>query len=209
MSTPTTTWWRRNRLWLALLVPLLLAALAASSFRLVTLHLPWEWSRPIVASGSSGTLTQEYRDLDGEQRSREVRVDVVELEEVESYNGAKAMVGGTLWNVVLELEADPDQFLFGCEVELTDKDGTRYDFRSSLEPVEEDGFFLPPMLIHCVPEHAPGPTIEPLTGEVVASPTQRPRLWRQEVQIVMPDGVEPAGVRIGWHKPVYLVLDTP
>lgn len=205
----TRSWWRRNRLWLVLLLPLLAFAIAVSSFRLVTLYLPWEWSHPIHAGDTVGTLHQNYLELDGEHRDREVRVEVLSVESSDSSDGTKAVAGATLWTVSLELSAAPEQFLYGCEVELSDADGNRYDFRSSLEPVVESDLHLPPTLIDCVPEEAPGPTIGPFTGEIVPSPAERPSSWRQEVLIAMPDGVEPDAVRIGWSRPVYLVLEIP
>ena len=72
------TWWRRNRLWLALLVPLLLPALAASSYRLTTLYLRWEWSQPVVVQGS-GTYTQTFRDVQDIARTRTVTVEVKQV----------------------------------------------------------------------------------------------------------------------------------
>lgn len=205
----TESWWRRNRLWLALLLPLITVALVASSFRMFTLYLPWEWSRPIIAGDTTGTLRQHYLELDGIKRDREVTVSVISVEQESSRDGLKAVDGAVLWVVVLELEADPGQFLSGCEVELEDADGTRYDFRSSLEPAEEGGFALAPALVACVPEEAPGPTVEGFTGEVIPSPIERPESWRQEVLIAMPEGVEPSAVRIGWIRPEYLVLEIP
>ncbi len=202
-------WWRRNRRWLALIVPLLLLALAASSFRLVTLHLPWQWSRPIVADSAAGTLRQGFTGFDGEPRRREVRVEVVDADRHESFGEAKAAEGGILWRVVLEFQADPEQLLDHCQVELVDADGTRYDFRSGQVPATEDGSFTPPFLLPCVPEEAPGPTLDPLTGELVASPVARPRTWREQVLIAMPRGVAPVALRIGWSQPEYLVLRVP
>jgi hypothetical protein len=178
-----TAWWRRNRRWLALIVPLLLLALAASSFRLVTLYLPWEWSRPTVADATAGTLRQHFTGFDGERRLREVRVEVVDVE--------------------------THEYLDGCEVELTDADGTRYDFRSGQVPAEEGAYFVPPILVPCVPEDAPGPTLNPLTGEPSPSPVTRPRAWREQVLIAMPRDVTPTALRIGWSRPEYLVLRLP
>jgi hypothetical protein len=187
-----TAWWRRNRRWLALIVPLLLLALAASSFRLVTLYLPWEWSRPTVADATAGTLRQHFTGFDGERRLREVRVEVVDVETHESYAEAKAADGGVLWRVVLELEADPEQYL-----------------RSGQVPAEEGAYFVPPILVPCVPEDAPGPTLNPLTGEPSPSPVTRPRAWREQVLIAMPRDVTPTALRIGWSRPEYLVLRLP
>ena len=203
------TWWKRNRIWLALLIPILALALAASSFRLVSLYLPWQWSRPIVANDTSGVLRQNYLELDGVRRDREVRVSVLSLDAHESWGDAKAIDGGRLWRVELQLEAEPDQFLYGCEVELTDADGNRYDFRGGLEPVDAKHYFVAPVIIACAPQHALGPTVSPFTDEVVESELERPRIWEQEVLIAMPEGVSPSGLRIGWNRPVYLELELP
>lgn len=204
----TGSWWRRNRLWLLLIVPLLALAFAASSFRLVTLYLPWEWSRPISADDSIGVLQQRYVELDGVRRDREVQVEVLSVLSYETLGGLQAVDGATLWRVWLELTAEPEQFLSGCEVELADADGNRYDFRSGLEAAG-GGYHLTPFLISCVPQDAPGPTVEPLSGEVVPSEIERPGTWREEVFIAVPEGVEPTAVRIGWHTPEYLVLEIP
>lgn len=202
-------WWRRNARWLALMIPLLALALAASSFRLVTLYLPWEWSRPTVANATSGTLRQDFTGFDGERWRREVRVEVLGLEQAALFGDTKAAAGGVLWRVLLAFEADPEQHLDGCEVELLDADGTRYDFRSGQEPAEKGGYFVPPVLVPCVPEEAPGPTLDPLSGELTPSPVTRPRTWHERVLIAMPEEVAPAALRIGWRRPEYLVLQLP
>ena len=56
------TWWRRNRFWLALLVPLLFLAVVASSFRLVNIYLPWDWTRPIVAHDTRSRFDISYME---------------------------------------------------------------------------------------------------------------------------------------------------
>lgn len=203
------SWWKRNRLWLALVVPLLALALAASSFRLFTLYLPWQWSAPIASDTSVGTLKQRYLELDGVERDREVRVEVVSLEPRESVDGLVAVDGATLWRIELELTAAPDQFLEFCDIELSDAAGTRYDFRSSVVPEDPDGFNPPPFALRCVPEDAPGPTLAPFSDEVIESPVDRPRTWTTEALIAVPNGVTPTAVRVGWQQPEYLVLHPP
>ena len=99
--------------------------------------------------------------------------------------------------------------LDGCYVELTDEDGNRYDTQGGLEAADENGYFVASLLQLCVPEEAPGPTVEAFTGVLVESPIERPRTWRSDALIAMPEGVEPVGVRIGWRQPEYLVLEVP
>ena len=207
--TPTGSWWRRNRLWLALLLPLLLLAVAASSFRLTRLYLPWEWSRPTIAHGPTGTLRSEFLGFDDALHRREVTVQVLSLVAQDRVDRAKALDGGTLWRVDLQLSAAPDQLLKGCRVELVDAAGVRYDHRSGQEPADPKRSYLPPILVPCVPEEAPGPDLAPFTGERIPSPVERPATWRQEVLVAMPKDVRPATVRVMWKEPDYLVLDVP
>lgn len=207
-TSPPSTWWRRNRLWLALLLPLLALAVSASSFRMLRLYQPWEWSRPIVAHATTGTLRQEFRGFDNAQHTREVRVSVLSATPEQQIDRAAAVPGGTLWRVELELSAAPDQFLDGCTVELADADGTRYGHSAGQQPAD-DRFFLPPVLIDCVPPDAPGPRLAPFSGVLEPSPVERPPTWRQTVAIAMPVGVEPTSVRIMWSLPEFLVLELP
>ncbi|MFC5338392.1 hypothetical protein [Leucobacter denitrificans] len=202
-------WWRRNRLWLALLLPLLALALIASSFRLFTLYLPWQWSAPIVAGASEGTLTQRYLELDGVKWDREVTVRLISLEPRETTDDFVAVKGAMLWAVNLEFEASPDQFLDACEVGLGDAEGNRYDFRSGIESANADDLYLAPVVLRCVPEDAPGPTVAPFSDEVIESPIERPRTWTREFLFALPTGVTPTEVRVAWHEPVYLVLTPP
>ncbi|MDN5558305.1 MAG: hypothetical protein L0G23_02565 [Ruaniaceae bacterium] len=203
------TWWRRNRIWLWALVPLLALAIVASSFRLFTLYLAWEWSRPTVAEGPIGMFHQTFQAFDGVERDREVQVEVLSVLSYPRLDGVRAVDGGVLWRVWLEFEAEPDQILDGCYVELTDEDGNRYDTQGGLEAADENGYFVTSVLQRCVPEEAPGPVVEALSGEFVESPIERPRTWRSDALIAMPEGVEPVGVRIGWREPEYLVLEVP
>lgn len=202
-------WWKRNRLWLALAVPLLALALAASSFRLFTLYLPWEWSAPVTPNASQGTLTQRYVELDGVRRDRKVDVRVVSLETHERYDGLIAVEGARLWRVALELTATPDQFLEFCDIELTDAAGNRYDFRSSIVPEDTQSFNPRPFTLRCVPEDAPGPTLSPFSDEVIEPTVERPGSWTIDALIAVPDGVTPTAVRIGWQQPKFLELQLP
>lgn len=203
------SWWRRNRIWLLLLVPVLAIAIAASSYRMLNLYLPWQWSRPVVVEGTVGTLRQTYTELDDVRRTREVQVEVRSVTQHSEWDGVQAVAGGAMWRVLLRFEAEPDQFLHGCHIELVDADGNRYDFTSGLESAEEGGFYLSPWLLTCVPDEAPGPTVALFQNEIIESPIERPRAWRFDALIAMPEGVTPTAVRIGWKTPDYLVLEIP
>lgn len=205
----THGWWRRNRLWLALLVPLVLLAVAASSFRLVRLYLPWEWSRPIVAHAPSGTLRQDFLGFDDRRHTREVKVSVLGVAPQTQHGDVKAAPGAQLWWVLVGFEAEPDQVLQSCTVEVLDAAGVRYGHLGGQELVSGQGSPSTALFQTCTPEDAPGPTFQPFTGVFVPSPVERPRSWRMEILYALPQGVEPDAVRIGFDRPEYLVLQVP
>ena len=208
--TPTSTpWLRRNRLWLALLVPLLLLALATSSFRLTRLYLPWQWSRPIVAHGTSGTFTHEFLGFDDVRHTRTVDVTVTEVSEALSWEGDAAVEGARLWRVGLLFAAAPDQLLRGCTIELTDADGVRYRFEGGRQSAGTDKLWSPAAKPDCVPEDTPGPDIAPFTGRFERAEVERPASWYVSTSMVLPLGVTPTHVRVMWTEPEYLVLDVP
>lgn len=205
------TWWRRNRLWLALLVPLTLLALAASSFRLVSLHLPWEYSRPTVARGPQGTLTQEFLGFDDARHTRTVTVKVLDVATVPQFGGFRSIPGSDLWRVRLEFAAAPDQLLAGpCDIELVDAEGVRYGFQGGQVKADPKAWDVVPALSqHCVPEDTPGPDLEPVTGKFVPAEVKRPASWVIETAMAVPHGRTPEAVRVSWTQPDYLVLDVP
>lgn len=190
-----TSWWRRNRIWLALLLPALALALAASSFRLVRLYLPWEWSQPIVADATTGTLQQPWTDIDGTPQTRNVTVTADMLTTASASEGLMPAEGSTLWLLHLTFSADADQSLSQCTVELVDAEGVRYT-AGTAGTVEDPA--APASYgagrFDCVPVDTSAP---------------RPASWTRTAMIVIPDGRTPVAIRIGWTKPVYLVLDTP
>lgn len=206
------TWWRRNRLWLALLLPSLALALAASAFRLTSLYLPYEWSAPTVPGGTAGTLTQRFLGFDDERHTRRVGVTVVDVEQTPELDGSAAIDGATLWRVELEFTAAPDQLLAGpCTIQLKGDDGAHYGYsggRTAADP-DDPTYFPPVMAPGCVPPETPGPDIEPYTGELVAAETPRPETWRVTTSMVLPSSVTPVEVRVGWTPPEHLVLALP
>lgn len=201
-------WWRRNRLWLLALAPLALLAVAASSFRLVTLYLPWEWSRPTVAHTQTGTLRQQFLGFDDRHHRREVRVTALSTAATPVSGKVHPAPGATLWRTELEFTASPDQILNSCTIELVDAQGVRYGTRGGKVDDRGESSYVN-LFETCVPEDAPGPTLEPFTGRLVPSPSERPGTWRAEYLVAMPSGVEPTAVRVGWDRPDYLVLQLP
>lgn len=207
-----TTWWRRNRLWVALLIPALLLAIALSAFRWMTLYQPWEWSAGTSSNGPSGTFTQTFLGFDDKHHERTVHVTVNAVEPVESLGDEAAVDGATMWRIDLRFEADPNQLLAGaCRVTLLDAAGTEYGYQPGRRQADPNG---PPLMTkvmdpQCVPEETPGPDLEPFTGELIEPSIPRPRTWDYSTSVVLPDGVTPERVRIGWNPPEYLELRTP
>ena len=206
----SSTWWRRNRLWVALLIPTLLLALLASGFRLTTLYWPWEWSRG-TSTGTTGTLHQRFLGFDDSHHDRTVDVKVIAVERTPTLDGAAPVDGAVLWRVDLQLTAEPDQLLRGpCHLELVDAEGVRYGVLAGKQPADPGSYWLRPIVApECVPEGAPGPELEPFSGERVEPEVDRPRTWVHAASVVTPQGVTPERVRIGWTQPEYLELQVP
>lgn len=211
MAAPTRavppTWLQRNRLWLLLLPALVFLALAASSFRLNALYLPWSWSHPLAAHGPTGTLSEDFMATDGSNRRRDVTVTVNAVLPVSRLGDDAAAAGGQLWRVDLTFAAPPDQIADGCNVLLVDAAGTRYDADRAGKVAAPGSSWWSSERVQCVPEDAPGPRDVGLTIE--ESPSERPDTWPVTAGVVLPVGVEPVGVVVRWDEPTYLQLGLP
>lgn len=201
-----TSWWRSNRIWLALILPLLALALAASSFRLSTLYLRWEWSAPVILNGS-GVFTQSFQDAKSTQHTRTTKVGVTAVARTTTLASDRPAPGTALWRIELDFAAAPDQLLAGCTIELEDAHGVRYGTQGA--KVDASGRPNPlPRKPTCVPRDAPGPELD-WAGELVSPSVQRPGVWKSEAAVAMPEGRRPVAVRIMWDKPGYLKLLIP
>lgn len=199
-------WWRRNRTWVFLLLPLVALAVAASSFRLTTLYLRWEWSQPTVLR-APGVFTQSFQDVEDVRRTRTVTLGVDQVARTTVFDEDQAAPGAQLWLVELTFAAAPDQMLDNCTIELEDAAGVRYD--STGAKVDSRGKTESmPARPACVPVDAPGPRVD-FTGEVVPSPVERPASWQVQAALALPAGVEPTAVRVMWDKPGYAKLIIP
>lgn len=200
-------WWSRNRLWLGLLLPALALALATSAFRLVNLYLPWEWTRPTYANGTTGTLRQEFLSPDHIDRTRIVTVTVEGLRRVDSYDGSLPAPGAALWVLDVSFSADPDQLLKGCTMALVDAAGVVYSAGNEGQISDNTDVGWDVRNVDCVPPDTPGPSFLGTTLEVPETP--RPESWLVSAPIALPVGVTPSTVRVAWIQPDYLVLDIP
>lgn len=201
-------WLRRNGPWLVVLPALVFLALAASSFRLTALYLPWSWSHPIVAHATTGVLAEDFAVSDGSRRHREVTVTVNSVLPVPSLDGDAAEPGGRLWRVELTFAAPPDQIVQGCEVLLVDAAGTRYRAGAANKVAADPGRpWSPATFVACVPADAPGPS-DPLS--LIPTPTtERPASWPVTAGVVLPGDAAPVGVIVRWQTPTFLRLDLP
>lgn len=204
----TATWWRRNRLWLALLLPLLLLALSASAYRWANLYRPWHWSERVWPRAATGTLHQTYVGSDGQQYRRDVTVTVDGVTPVNVWEDGAAAPGARLWRVDLHLAAPPDQPLNGCEILLVDVAGHRYRAGGpGMVAADPDERFWSGTATTCVPEETPGPDWSAFTLSQPEVP--RPAAWDYATAAVMPPDAEPVGVIVRWGMPTYLELEVP
>lgn len=200
-------WWARNRLWVYLLAPLLLLAVAASGFRFTRIYLPWDWTRPHVASGSTMTFTQDAR---GEKITvqRTVTITVLGATPVTEADGRVAVPGATLHRVDLEFAAAPEVPLVSCEVFVVAADGTLYSSRAGQLDAPGTSAKYRPLSYDCVPPDTPGPGV----GEAPDPEAEpRPATWRVTAAFALPAGVQPQRVRVQWQggTPDYAVVAIP
>ena len=205
----TFSWWRRNRLWLTLLLPMLALALAASMFRMTTLYLPWQWSQGIDARSTTGTLRQQFTGTDDVRYSRDVTVSVDAVRQTTQHGEDAAGPGAQLWLVDLTLTAAPDQILDLCFVELVDASGVRYTTAGAGKVAADptDTFWRAPAIVSCVPADTPGPTLG--FNDFIPATAERPATWTIGVSAALPSGVEPTALRIMWNHPTFLQLQLP
>lgn len=201
-------WWARNRAWVALLLPLVLLAVAASSFRLTRIWLPWNFTRPVVASGTSMTFHEDFVVDVNKTLSRTVDISVLAVEPVPSLDGRLPAPGATLHRVDLRFAADPDVILRGCTIELVGPDGTEYNATSGQVDAPGTTQFSNPDT-DCVPFETPGPTWDGFSNTIEPAEVERPRNWTRSVAVAIPSTVEPAQVRIQWQAPNYVLLEIP
>ena len=195
-------WWRRNWLWLVLLIPLAAGALAASSQRYINVYLPWKTSAEIPANAQGVVdFHQRFKGVELEHE-RSATLKLLEVSPVDQAGDEAAAPGGQLWLVKLQISAKPDQVLNTCNVALL-ADGTQYGFDAAKRPATDDAFAMPSMFPQCVPEEAPGPSFGIYSDEIINDGPSRPESWEAEFSFVVPEDVTPDEFRIWWQTPEY------
>lgn len=195
------TWLERNRLALLALVPLLLLAGLATSFRYVTLYRPNEFTQPQKASGPGLNFHENFMSVgfgtQPRQYARNVTITLRSLKAGPEYQGEKAARGATLWVTELQFQAKPDVPLEGCHLALVDEQGEVYGDQSGKTGESSD------VQRHCVPLDTPGPTFD-FTGELrEPSGAARPESWTVRRTVALPEGKRPRFVRVSWRPPHY------
>lgn len=197
-----TSWIRRNRVGLVLLPVAAALAVGASSSRLVHNYLPYEPSS--ISEGTVGapvTYVQDWQDRSGHYvRKVSVTVDGIErTTQVQDWDGkdveATIPKGTTLWRVSLNLDADPDQVLRGCELVVIDTRGREYAFGS--HRIEPDNLKLSP----CLNAGQGGPEAALVDGAKHQDDEPRPQTWSTVADVLMAQDAVPERVRIWWQLP--------
>lgn len=202
------SWWRRNRVWLALIPFAATAMVAASAYRV---HDFW-WLLGLhhrVAEGSAGKpldVTLDYDDALG-ATSRSFTVTVVgvrrtarvPVDDVDQ-DTAPAPDGTTGVRTTLHFEADPDQSLIYCRMAIVDSDGRRYE-------LDDDSAQSSP----CVPFEHPGPQLPIVDTQTrdVKPGEARPPTWTVSPIFVVPQGRTITKVLLWWDFPDYVELAVP
>lgn len=201
------SWWRRNRWWLAALLPALALAIAASSYRLLNWYLPGPWMKQAAIGGPTVTFDQTWQRRD-ETFRRVVTVTQTAAKVVPDDGETRAPKGAKLFKIDLHFEAAPDQILFGCQMRLRDAHGRSFsptDGKVSLGNTVTDIITT----TSCVPDDAKGPHFLGFDNEIRQSDTPRPPAWDEWVSFALPADAEPAALEIMWDTPDYLTIRLP
>lgn len=198
-----SAWWKRNTGWVIALIPLLICATLACSQRLLNQYLPRTTLNRVETQPRQGALHQRYTES-GTTFSLDVAVRVKDVQAVDQHEDIRADAGAQLWRVDLEFEAEPDQVLIACTVEL-EADGVRYGLEGGKTTATEKGF-SPSAFRSCTPPDTPGPSFDWDGITLVETTPPRPRTWPISLAFALPTGVTPQGLRLSWHSPDYLYI---
>lgn len=197
-----TSWLRRNRWGLALLLPALAAAVLASSFRYLNLYEPWiegdvtvqsdgvslsaqDGDTDAVAAGSTATLTPTAITTVASGTGRDGSTEVLAPE------------GSSLWRLDVDVQAPTDMVLTGCAISLLDDAGRSYAVMTgSYSGYSVNSSFNAGA---CTPYLLTGRTLDLDGSYIEAEPgSERPESWSLTLLVVMPDGVAPSRMSVGW-----------
>lgn len=204
------TWWRRNR-WALAALPLVLVVVGLSGWgRIATFWLPHELTDSIdTEAGQLTDFTDDYVDAGGEHERtlrlavRDVVPDPAPVTSAgEPVVGAELPEGTRLWQLELDVEADPETVLTGCRVALVDAEGAVTERDPTLLPWDA-GWDA------CQPADTVNPTAQLFVDDAEDDPSTRPTAYSRVVQLLAGEDFEPVAVRVWWETPTFLTARLP
>ena len=202
VAIASPTWWRRNRLALAALLPMLALAVGASSFRYATIYRPTTFSQGQISSTASQhfVASESFGEV---TIRRDVTISLISIA-TDRAGSVTAAPGTTVHVVELAFAAAPEVPLTQCVIELLDADGRVYGTAGGkvMTGTARDATAHP----ECTPPGAPGPQLD-LDGTVLPpAGNPRPTSWPVTATFAMPAGVTPVAVRVHWGPPHFAQL---
>ncbi|MCK0112596.1 hypothetical protein MWU75_10635 [Ornithinimicrobium sp. F0845] len=204
-------WWRRNR-WALLALPVVLVVVALSGAgRIATFWWPLEMTDGIETQvGEMTRFTDDYVDAGGEhERTLRIAVrDVVPDADPVTSRGEPVLgegllpEGTRLWQLQIDVEADPETVLSGCRIALVDADG-RLAERDTTLLVWDAGWDA------CQPVDTANPSAQLFVDEGEHERSTRPPAYSRTVQLLAAGDFEPIAVRVWWEPPTYLTARLP
>ncbi|MEL4544768.1 hypothetical protein AAEX63_03140 [Luteococcus sp. H138] len=206
LAPAATSWWQRNRVWLMLLVPLLAAAIASSSWAYVRLYRPQQFHNPQRSVDGTLHFVQHTRSVDLDY-TIDVTMKLISFEPVND-TAWTVPAGQTLWRSTLQFEADPEAPLNGCGVSLRDQHGRRFvgniGMKASRTMTQASA-----MQNDCVPLERGGPSVVMGTVMPAREGEERPRIWQSTWLWALPSDAVPTTLRVSWAPPDYAEFGIP
>ncbi len=191
--------------WLVLLPVAVVLVLAATASRVQVFWWPGELHDETTGvQGEPVQVVDRWEDDGGEEQERRFTVTLVDVRPatwVDGFSGPEPVDppgGVAVWEIVLELEVDPDVPLQGCRVSLIDTEGR--EARALGGSVGEA--YLPATT--CEPEDRRGPGYDGSRDE-----DYPPRLptYRVAVFAVTAEDAVPGRIRLWWEPTDYVEVD--
>lgn len=201
-------WWQSNRWALALLLPLIALAVAASSYRMTTLYRPNQYTLPQRAAGPVLAYHEEFTH-NRKPHTRDVKLTLTRLTALPAgtaFQGQRPAQGATLWLVELRLAALPEVPLMGCRVFIQDTEGRLYNDTSGQLRTNNATANAPVKSSDCVPPATPGPDFDFSGNLLPGDGGPRPAAWTSRFAIALPQDRQPQSVRVAWQPPHYALI---
>ncbi len=197
-------WWSRNTWALLALVPLVVTAIGASSFLLVSAYLPWEDPRQIRSEGTASIPSDGQGIVYPKGETLTASFTPGPAREVASMTTGTGLgetttepaPGARLWRIPVDARVDADYVLSACQFSILDADGVEYGVgQAKIVDGRADSAYLAGT---CFPTGLMGPTADIATDEWVPAfeGSERPEEYSLDLVVALPEGVTPARLRI-------------